>query len=99
MKYVKLCFVLRLCSPSAVFKLYAVLRLHSYSKGKAVPQHTYGGAGGRVGIAPAHSQPWHKMGVSGQHHAPAMLYCRGKDPWYQLDRRLGGPQIQSGHRG
>jgi hypothetical protein len=28
-------------------------------QGKAVPQHTYGGAGGRGGIAPTHSQPRH----------------------------------------
>jgi hypothetical protein len=32
------------------------------------------------------------MGVSGQRHAPAALYPRGKDPRYPLDRRLGGPQ-------
>jgi hypothetical protein len=32
------------------------------------------------------------MGVSGQHHAPATLYPRGKDPRYPLDRRLGGPR-------
>jgi hypothetical protein len=31
------------------------------------------------------------MGVSGQHHAPAALYPRGKDPRYPLDKRLGGP--------
>jgi hypothetical protein len=24
---------------------------------------------------------------------------KGKDPWYQLYRRLGGPQSRSGHRG
>jgi hypothetical protein len=29
-------------------------------------------------------------GVSGQRHAPAMLYPQGKDPRYPLDRRLGG---------
>jgi hypothetical protein len=29
------------------------------------------------------------MGVSGQHHAPAALYPRGKDPRYPLYRRLG----------
>jgi hypothetical protein len=34
------------------------------------------------------------MGVSGQHHAPAVLYPRGKDPRYPLYRRLGGPQTQ-----
>jgi hypothetical protein len=38
-------------------------------------------------------------GVSGQHHAPAALYPRGKDPRYPLYRRLGGPQSRSGHRG
>jgi hypothetical protein len=39
------------------------------------------------------------MGVSGQHHAPAALYPRGKDSRYSLDRRLGGLQSRSGHRG
>jgi hypothetical protein len=37
--------------------------------------------------------------VSGQRHAPAELYPRGKDPRYPLDRRLGGPQSLSEHRG
>jgi hypothetical protein len=32
------------------------------------------------------------MGVSGQHHAPAAIYPRGKDPRYPFYRRLGGPQ-------
>jgi hypothetical protein len=27
-------------------------------KAKAVPQHTYGGAGGRGDIDPTHSRPW-----------------------------------------
>jgi hypothetical protein len=27
---------------------------------------------------------------------PRPLYPQGKSPWYPLDRRLGGPQIQSG---
>jgi hypothetical protein len=35
------------------------------------------------------------MGVSGQRHAPAALYPRGKDRRYPLDRRLGGPQSRS----
>jgi hypothetical protein len=39
------------------------------------------------------------MGVSGQRHAPAALYPRGKDPWYPLYRRLGGPQSRYGDRG
>jgi hypothetical protein len=33
------------------------------------------------------------MGVSGQHHAPAALYPRGKDPRYPLDTRLSGPRV------
>jgi hypothetical protein len=27
------------------------------------------------------------------------LYPQGKSPWYPLDRRLGGPQSQSGRGG
>jgi hypothetical protein len=38
-------------------------------------------------------------GVSGQGHAPAALYPWRKDPRYPLDRKLGGPQSRSGHRG
>jgi hypothetical protein len=37
-------------------------------------------------------------GVSGQRHAPDVLYPRDKDPQYPLDRRLGGPQSWSGQR-
>jgi hypothetical protein len=39
------------------------------------------------------------MEVSGQRHASAMLYPRGKDPRYPLDRRLGEPQSRPGYRG
>jgi hypothetical protein len=38
-------------------------------------------------------------GVSDQRHSPAAHYPRGKDPPYPLDRRLGGLQSWSGHRG
>jgi hypothetical protein len=38
------------------------------------------------------------MGVSGQRHAPAALYPRGKNPRYPLYSRLGGPQSRSGRR-
>jgi len=38
------------------------------------------------------------MEVSGQLHAPAS-YLQRKSPWYQLDRRLGGPQSRSGRGG
>jgi hypothetical protein len=36
--------------------------------------------------------------VSVQVHAPAAL-LQGKEPLYSLDRRLGGPQSQSGRHG
>jgi hypothetical protein len=39
------------------------------------------------------------MGEIGQRHVPAAFCPRGKDPQYPLDRRLGGPQSRSGHRG
>jgi hypothetical protein len=48
---------------------------------------------GTGGITPTHSQSRHKMGVSDQHHAPAALYPRGKDPRYPLDKRLGGVAV------
>jgi hypothetical protein len=38
------------------------------------------------------------MEVSGQLHSPAALPT-GKEPWYPLDRRLGGPQSRSEHGG
>jgi hypothetical protein len=37
--------------------------------------------------------------VSGQCHALAVLYPQGKDPWYPLYRRLGGPQMDTEVRG
>jgi hypothetical protein len=30
---------------------------------------------------------------------PWLLYPQGKNPWYPLDRKLGGPQSCSGHGG
>jgi hypothetical protein len=39
------------------------------------------------------------MEVSGERHAPAALYPPGKDSQYPLDRKLGGHQSRSGHRG
>jgi hypothetical protein len=44
------------------------------------------------------SCPRHQLEVSGQVDAPAAL-PPGKEPWYPLDRRLGGPQSRSGQRG
>jgi hypothetical protein len=38
------------------------------------------------------------MEESGQLRAPATL-PPGKEPWYLLDRRLGGPQSRSGRSG
>jgi hypothetical protein len=48
--------------------------------------------GGRGDIAPTHSRPRHKMGVSGQHHAPAALYPRGKDPGAHCTGGWVGPR-------
>jgi len=36
------------------------------------------------------------MEVSGHLHVPTAL-ALGKRPWYQVDRRLGGPQNRSWH--
>jgi hypothetical protein len=82
-----------------IFGLLSKTRYLTLFEGKSVPQHTYGGAGGRGGIAPTHSRPRHQMGVSGQRHAPAALYPREKDHRYTLYRRLGGPQSRSGYGG
>jgi hypothetical protein len=38
------------------------------------------------------------MEVSGRLHAQVAL-PQGRSPWYPLDRRLGGPQRQSGSGG
>jgi len=38
------------------------------------------------------------MEVNGKLHDPAAL-PPGKEPWYLLDRRLGGPQSRSGRGG
>jgi hypothetical protein len=46
-------------------------------------------------IAPLILWPGRQMEVSG----PRPLYPQEKSPWYQLDRRLGGPQNRSGRGG
>jgi hypothetical protein len=45
--------------------------------------------GGRGGIAPTHLRPRHLMGVSGQLHAPAALYPRGKGPSVPIVQEAG----------
>jgi hypothetical protein len=66
---------------------------HGYLlKAKTVPLHATKALGGRGSIAPNNSWPLHLRGVSGQRHAPAALYLRGKYSRYPLDRRLGGPR-------
>jgi hypothetical protein len=54
--------------------------------------------GGREGTAPTLSYTQYEMGLSSQYHALATFYPWEKYPQYPLDRRLGGPQSQSGHR-
>jgi hypothetical protein len=53
---------------------------------------------GSGGIAPLILWRWHLVEVSGQLHAPA-AFPPGKEPWYPLDRRLGGLQSRSGRGG
>jgi hypothetical protein len=53
----------------------------------------------RGSIAPTHYWPQHQVGVSGQNHVPAVLYPGERTPQQSLDRKLGGPQSWSGHRG
>jgi hypothetical protein len=42
--------------------------------------------------APTHYWPRHSV-------TPQPRFTPGKESWYSLDRRLGGPQSRSGHRG
>jgi hypothetical protein len=80
-------------------KMMGALTNRPNTVGKAVPLHAMQALGERGNIALGHSRPRHQMGVSGQRHAPAALYPRGKDSRYPLDRMLGGPQSRSGHTG
>jgi hypothetical protein len=57
-----------------------------------VPLHAMQAPGGRRGTAPTHFRPRNSMGVSGQRHAPAALYPRGKDLRYPLYRGWVGPR-------
>jgi hypothetical protein len=52
----------------------------------------YQGSGGTAPCIPDLSTTW-RLVVS---FMPLLLYPQGKSPWYPLDRRLGGPQSQSG---
>jgi hypothetical protein len=72
----------------------------NFSEGKAVPQHTYGSVGGGERIYGSILFLISTLdGENGQCHALATLYPWGKEPWYPLYRRLGGPQSRCGHRG
>jgi hypothetical protein len=67
-------------------------------EGKGVPLHAMERMGGEEVWLLLMFGLGHWMGVSGQHHAPAALCPRGKDPRYPLDRGLGGPQSRYGRR-
>jgi hypothetical protein len=66
--------------------------------GKTVPEHTYGSAGGdRMS-----SYSFTTSALDGDEWSgsrPGRPLPPGKDPRYPLDRRLGGSQSQSGHKG
>jgi hypothetical protein len=66
---------------------------------KSCPATRHGGAWGERRYSSYSFTTSALDGGSGQHHASAALYPRGKDPRYPLERRLGGPQSRSGHRG
>jgi hypothetical protein len=52
--------------------------MESCYKCKAVvPQHAYGSARGRGGIAPTHSLSWHYMGVSDSASLPGRAFTLG----------------------
>jgi hypothetical protein len=80
------------------FRVSYCLHHHHDENRKAVPQHTYGGVGGRGDIAPTHSQLRHLMGGVLSASRPGRDLPPGKGPRYPLDRRLGGSQSWSGHR-
>jgi hypothetical protein len=65
---------------------------------KAVPLHAMEALGGERKYN-SYSFLTSAVDGSGQPHAPAVIYPRGKNPRYPLYRRLGGPQSRSGHRG
>jgi hypothetical protein len=52
----------------------------------------YRGSGGRAPCIVDLGTRWREV-VS---FTPLPLYPQGKSPWYQFDRRLGGPQSRSG---
>jgi hypothetical protein len=71
------------------------------NKDKLVPvifltQHqamkTYWGSGGIAPRIPDLGTTWRAV----VNFTPRPLYLQGKNPWYPLDRRLGGPQSRSG---
>jgi hypothetical protein len=77
--------------------IFFFLHVQKISKSKAVPLHHAGAKGERR--YSSYSLLISELdGVSGQDHTRAELYPWGKDTQYTLDRRLGGPQSQSGHR-
>jgi hypothetical protein len=76
-----------------------LLRSSKLIVGKVVPLHAMDGAWGARRYSSYSLIISTLEGVSGQHHAPAALYSRGKSPRYPLYRRLGGPQSRSGRRG
>jgi hypothetical protein len=57
-------------------------------KAKAVLLHAMEALGGRVSIAPTHSRPRHKMGISGQRHTRPR-FAPGKGPPVPIGQEAG----------
>jgi hypothetical protein len=83
---------------SAVLELFHVYR-QILKKSKAVPLHAMEAHGGEEVLLLLILNLGTRWGVSGQRHAPAALYPRGKKTLYTLDRSLCVPQSRSGRRG
>jgi hypothetical protein len=68
-------------------------------KGKAVPQHIYGGAGRKKRYSSYSFMTSALDGGDWSASCPSCALPLGKPPQYPLDRRQDGPQSRSGHRG
>jgi hypothetical protein len=81
---------------AASFNMPVYLQLGKVNgKDKGALGHTMKACGGSGGIAPLILNLSTKC-TSGQFHTLA-AFLQEKSPWCPVNRRLGGPQIQSGH--
>jgi hypothetical protein len=70
------------------------LILQTYDKGKAVPQHTYLGAGGERMCSSYSFTTSELDGMSGQRHAPAAFYPQEKDTGTVVQESGRAPELK-----